>query len=140
VGGFSDGVHRIDGVLTYFTPVAALATNGATSGPFSRPDVGTFGNIHRNAFTGPGKFQTDMSLFKNFAITERVKAQFQALFFNVFNHPVYGFNSSQSGSGLCIDCGGVANGGTVASGNGVINSTESDVPMRQFQLGVRVTF
>ena len=139
-GGFSDGVHRIDGVLTYFTPVAEMTTNGATSGPFSRPQIGTFGDVHRNAFTGPGKFQADMSLFKNFAITEGVKAQFQAEFFNVFNHPVYGFNSSQSGSGLCIDCGGVANGGTVASGNGVINATETDVPMRQFQLGVRVTF
>ena len=33
---------------------------------------------------------SDMSLFKNFTITERVKAQFQAEFFNIFNHPVYG--------------------------------------------------
>ncbi len=35
-----------------------------------------------------------MSLFKNFTITERVKAQFQAEFFNVFNHPVYNLPSN----------------------------------------------
>jgi hypothetical protein len=129
-GSFHDGVHKQGGLITYFTPVAALATNGATSGGFTRPAVATFGNIARNAFTGPGKFSADMSLYKNFTITERVKAQFQAEFFNVFNHPVYAFNSSQSGSGTCIDCGG----------NGQITSIESDIPMRQFQMGFRVTF
>jgi len=129
-GSFHDGVSKHNGVITYFTPVAELATNGATAGAFRRPAAGTFGNIHRNAFTGPGKFTADMSIFKNFAITESVKAQFQAEFFNVFNHHVYAFNSSQGGSGTCIDC----------SGNGQINSIESDIPMRQFQMGFRVTF
>ena len=52
-------------------------------------ELRNFGNIHRNQFTGPGEFLSDMSIFKNFTITERVKAQFQAEFFNVFNHPVY---------------------------------------------------
>ena len=57
------------------------------SGPFSASGIAQFGNIHRNQFTGPGEFMSDMSLFKNFTITEQVKAQFQAEFFNVFNHP-----------------------------------------------------
>ena len=71
-----------------------------------------------------GEFLSDMSIFKNFVITERVKAQFQAEFFNVFNHPVY------NGPNNCIDC----------QGGGIINSLEPDTLMRQFQLGVRVTF
>jgi hypothetical protein len=129
-GSFHTGIHKSGGTVTYFTPVAPLANNGDTSGAFSRPALGTLGNVGRNTFTGPGKFSADMSLFKNFTITEGIKAQFQAEFFNVFNHAVYAFNSSQSGSGTCIDC----------STAGQVTSTESDIPMRQFQFGLRVTF
>lgn len=131
VGSFHVGAGAFDPVtksVKYFTPVAPLATNGATSGPFRRPAVGTFGNIQRNSFTGPGEFLSDMSLFKNFTITERVKATFRAEFFNVFNHPVLGFSSAQGNT--CIDCGS----------GGVINSLQEGTSMRQMQLGVRVTF
>jgi Carboxypeptidase regulatory-like domain/TonB dependent receptor len=94
------------------------------SGPFSDPGVGNFGNIQRNSFTGPGEFLSDMSIFKNFTITERVHAQFQAEFFNVFNHPVYGNPNG------CIDC----------SGGGLITGLEANSLMRQLQFGARVTF
>jgi hypothetical protein len=117
---FNDQTRQV----VYFTPVAPLATNGAVSGPFTRPQIGTFGNIQRNSFTGPGEFLSDMSIFKNFTITEQVKAQFQAEFFNVFNHPIYANPNN------CIDC----------SGNGIINSLEANSQMRQFQVGFRVTF
>jgi outer membrane receptor protein involved in Fe transport len=120
-GSFNNQTRQV----VYFTPVAPLATNGAVSGAFTRPQVATFGNIHRNQFTGPGEFMSDMSIFKNFTITESVKAQFQAEFFNVFNHPVY-----NEPSNTCIDC----------AGAGVINSLQGDSQMRQFQLGFRVTF
>jgi hypothetical protein len=119
-GSFNDQTRQV----VYFTPVAPLATNGAVSGPFTRPQVGTFGNVQRNSFTGPGEFLSDMSIFKNFTITEQVKAQFQAEFFNVFNHPIYANPNN------CIDC----------SGNGIINSLEANSQMRQFQVGFRVTF
>ena len=127
-GGYSMGAGSFNNQtrqVTYFTPVAPLDTNGAQSGPFTRPDVATFGNIHRNQFTGPGEFMSDMSIFKNFSITETVKAQFQAEFFNVFNHPVYALPSN-----TCIDC----------AGAGIINSLQADLQMRQLQFGVRLTF
>ena len=119
-GSFDSSAHQVQ----YFTPVAPLATNGAQSGPFTRPQIGEFGNIQRNSFTGPGEFMSDMSIFKNFTITERVKAQFQAEFFNVFNHPVYGYPSN------CIDC----------AGSGIITGLQYGTSMRQMQLGARVTF
>src|SRR5258708_20403491 len=86
--------------------------------------IGNFGKTRRNSYTGPGEFLSDMSIFKNFTITERVHAQFQAEFFNVFNHPVYGNPNS------CVDC----------SNGGLITSLESNSLMRQLQFGVRVTF
>jgi hypothetical protein len=127
--------------VQYFTPVATplcdspyvnpstnvpdCPTIVTQSGPFGAPGVAQFGNIRRNQFTGPGELMSDMSLFKNFTITERVRAQFQAEFFNVFNHPVYA-----NPGNTCIDC----------SGAGVINGLFADSQMRQMQLGVRVTF
>lgn len=42
----------------------------------------------RNFFRGPGSWNQDLSLFKNFSITERVRLRFTADFFNAFNHPV----------------------------------------------------
>jgi len=53
---------------------------------FSSPCLGCAGNLGRNTFVGPGQFFADMSLFKNFKITERVGLQFRAEGFNVFNH------------------------------------------------------
>jgi hypothetical protein len=140
-GGFHMGSSSFNNQtrsVTYFTPVStplcdvpasidpgACANVVTQSGPFVAPGVAQFGNIKRNQFTGPGELMSDMSIFKNFTITERVKAQFQAEFFNIFNHPVYALPGN-----TCIDC----------SGAGVINSLQADSMMRQMQLGFRVTF
>jgi len=132
-GSFHVGTHRgTDGRLMYFTPLPALATNGATSGPFTRPAIGTFGNVKRNSFNGPGEFLSDMSLFKNFDVTERVKAQFRAEFFNIFNHPVFGFNSNQGNT--CIDC------PNPSDQAGQITTLQDADSMRKMQIGIRVTF
>jgi len=152
-GGFTLGAGSFNAAtkqVTYFTPEAtplcdstyqnpvtlvydcsAPGSGGLVqqlvtqSGPFVAPGAAQFGNIRRNQFTGPGELMSDMSIFKNFTITERVKAQFQAEFFNVFNHPVYALPGN-----TCIDC----------SGAGVINSLQADSMMRQIQFGFRVTF
>ena len=44
-----------------------------------------YGDSGRNRFTGPGYFRTDMSLFKNLTITERVSMQIGLEGFNIFN-------------------------------------------------------
>jgi len=133
--GFNDQTRSVQ----YFTPESTplcdspySSTSGpdcptivTQSGPFSAPGVAQFGTVRRNQFTGPGELMSDMSLFKNFTITERVKAQFQAEFFNIFNHAVYA-----NPGNTCIDC----------SGAGVITGLFGDSQMRQMQLGVRVTF
>jgi TonB dependent receptor len=58
----------------------------ADGGVFSAPCLGCPGNLGRNTFVGPGQWYADMSLFKNFQVTERVALQFRVEGFNVFNH------------------------------------------------------
>jgi hypothetical protein len=59
---------------------------------FCDPSVGDplcpgspFGNITRNKYYGPRFADVDVSVFKNIAITERVKIQLRAEMFNLFN-------------------------------------------------------
>lgn len=41
----------------------------------------------RNFYRGPGSWNQDISLFKNFQLAERLKVRFTADFFNALNHP-----------------------------------------------------
>jgi hypothetical protein len=52
---------------------------------FVLPAIGTFGNVGKGRFTGPGIFNWDMGLFKSFPITERWRVQLRGEFFNTFN-------------------------------------------------------
>jgi len=52
--------------------------------------TGTFGSLGRNAITGPSFVNTDFSITKITRITERLKLQFRAESFDLFNHPNFG--------------------------------------------------
>ncbi|MDR3676407.1 MAG: carboxypeptidase regulatory-like domain-containing protein, partial [Acidobacteriota bacterium] len=65
--------------------------------------TGTYGNVGKGAFTGPNFIKWDMGVFKNFNLTEKVKLQFRAEFFNIFNRanfldPVASVSSAGFGS------------------------------------------
>lgn len=129
-GSFSLGSKRdANGFLTWFTPIPELATNGATGGSFSRPAAGTLGNIGFDSFRGPHLFTSNLSLAKNFRITERFKAEFRMDANNIFNHPVLGFNYTQGNT--CIDCGGDA---------GRITNIENNTSMRLLTFALRFSF
>jgi hypothetical protein len=49
-----------------------------------------YGNSGRNILRGPHFFDTDMSLFKTFAIKERLRFTFRMEAFNVWNNPEFG--------------------------------------------------
>jgi hypothetical protein len=57
---------------------------------FSVPAFGTFGNLGRGVYSGPGLEEVDFSVLKNIAVSERVGLQFRAEFFNLMNHSNYG--------------------------------------------------
>ncbi len=54
---------------------------------FALPAQGTYGNAGRNILLGPGYFNTNLSLMKDFHFTEARYFQFRVEFFNAFNHP-----------------------------------------------------
>ncbi len=63
---------------------------------FSLPPVGTFGNVGKGQFSGPGFFNWDMGIFRNFPVKERLTVQFRGEFFNTFNHT--NFSTDNTGS------------------------------------------
>ena len=137
--------------IFWFTPVAPLSYGSQisvanagvdsctfarpTSGPFALPGCGKIGNVGIFSFRGPHSFFSDMALSKKFNITERYRAEFRFDAYNVFNHPVLGFNANQGN--LCVDCGGNAGQVTDIQND---NSPGSPTGMRQLQFGFRFTF
>jgi len=57
-------------------------------------DIGRFGNAGVNTLAGPGLTDFDLSLMKDFHLTERFTLQFRATASDVFNHPNFGTPAS----------------------------------------------
>lgn len=57
--------------------------------PYGDATATDFGNSGVGIALGPGQFNWDISLMKNTNITERVRVQFRADFYNAFNHPQF---------------------------------------------------
>src|SRR5207253_3410675 len=57
---------------------------------FANTQPGQAGNAPRNFVRGFGAWQLDMAVRREFPIYERLKLQFRAEAFNIFNHPIFG--------------------------------------------------
>jgi len=72
-------------------PLCSATPNAAFALPLGATPAGDhFGGLGRNAFTGPGFVNTDLSLVKNTKLTERLNLQFRTEAFDIFNHPNFG--------------------------------------------------
>ena len=90
---------------------------------FSTAPIYTFGNLARTIpYRGPGMKNWDISLFKDFSIVERFKAEFRAEALNAFNSPQFGNPNTKFGN----------------SSFGIIGSQVNFA--RMLQLGVRLYF
>jgi hypothetical protein len=116
---------------------------------FTIPAPGEFGNLGRWAVHGPGLSQFDLTLHKRFAITERVRTEFRAEFYNLFNkanfaNPVSRLNNSLGINGNQLQPGQPYTPSTAGGTFGLMTSTVArDVGLgasRQVQLSLRLGF
>jgi len=86
---------------------------------------------------GPGFRRLDLSLFKNFLLSERFRLEFRSEFFNIFNHP--NFNAPGFGGNGVVAISGSTN--FTSSTFGEIGSTR-DAPYdpRQIQFALKLYF
>ncbi len=94
---------------------------------FILPAAGTYGNLGRGVFSGPGLSDLDVSLFKSTSLSERTSLQIRAEFFNVMNHPNLGTPNAT-----------VFSSGAINASAGLI-TTLATTP-RQIQFGMKLTF
>ena len=83
LGGYDPVAHN----RLYFhgAPTTSPITKTPFNG-FTAPGLDQIGTVGRNTVWGPGFFNTDLSLQKNFPIHESIFAQFRVDGFNAFNH------------------------------------------------------
>ncbi len=67
----------------------AVGTAAYTGQVFTNPGAGTLGTLQRRVFSGPSSFDLDMSLQRNFKITERQSLELRMEGVNVLNHPSF---------------------------------------------------
>ena len=65
---------------------------------FRAPTPNTYGNSPRGVLTAPPTKTVDISLARRFPIGDRIKLQFRAEAFNLFNTPQFGFPNANIGS------------------------------------------
>lgn len=73
--------------LAAFKVPCTLDPTGDGSAASCIPGTWHFGSLGRNALRGPGYSNVDFSIFKDTDITEKLRIQFRAEVFNIFNHP-----------------------------------------------------
>ncbi|HKD08410.1 MAG TPA: hypothetical protein VKB79_21090, partial [Bryobacteraceae bacterium] len=78
----------------YYTGSGPFYYTPAQVADFTTTPAFGVGNAGRNVFRNPWFNELDLSLIKSFRITERQSVSFRAEAFNVFNHPNFGFTSS----------------------------------------------
>ena len=116
LGGNSGGPGYIN--KSAFCNPIAIGPDGAT----------TFGNSGIGIIRGPDQVNFDVSIIKNTNLTERQRLQFRTEFFNIANHPAFGF---APGSCPGTGCQTARNNANLF---GIINSTVANPRLIQFAL------
>jgi hypothetical protein len=105
------------------------ATQWFNPAAFAAPAAGTWGDLPHDAVRGPGRDDWNLSLFKNFVISEArgSRFEFRAESFNTWNHTQFK--------------GDYAQGGIVTNvGDGRFGQVTSAFDPREFQLGAKLIF
>ncbi|SPE22583.1 Cna B domain protein [Candidatus Sulfopaludibacter sp. SbA3] len=103
---------------------------------FTQPvGAGVFGTSGRNILSGPGMFRIDLSMFKTFQVSERIKLEVRAESFDLTNTPAFSNPNNSCCSSNNANFGVIQ--GTINSGSGVNGVGAFG---RSLQLGAKITF
>jgi hypothetical protein len=107
--------------------ILGQATEWFNPNAFVLPPFGTYGNLGRGTYDGPGLADLDLSLLKDTRLRERTQLQFRVEFFNALNHTNLGTPNAT-----------VFSNGAISSSAGIITSTATT--SRQIQFGLKLVF
>ena len=96
---------------------------------FAPQPLGTIGNTQRNSMIGPNFRHVDLSLFKDFPVTEKVNVQFRVESFNISNTPNFYIANNNS-----------ANQTFGNAAFGTISATDPNYTPREYQFVLKATF
>jgi hypothetical protein len=100
-----DVIPGVNPILPHWTPATGYLNPYAFAYPAvtSADPNGYFGDLGRDQIYGPGFWNYDFSLTKNFPLRERLVLQFRSEFFNIFNHPNFALPSNVIAPGYLAD-------------------------------------
>ena len=119
-GGFSTRADCVTGVPSKIPMTFDPVTHGFTFlNPLAvtTPATGAFGNCPVGAFDGPGLKTANISLAKDFSITERQSLEFRVDMTNFTNTPIFNFGQEYSGQHTA----GASNYGEIFTSQGARN-------------------
>ncbi|MFB3830046.1 MAG: TonB-dependent receptor domain-containing protein [Bryobacteraceae bacterium] len=101
------GTANVPGKLNAYFDGTGGGTSTAAANPFFRRvgsgtswalGAGSWGNLGRNVFHGPGLNNFDFSVFKKFRVSEKHSVEFATQIFNLWNHVQFNNPSGNIGS------------------------------------------
>jgi Carboxypeptidase regulatory-like domain/TonB dependent receptor-like, beta-barrel len=96
LGIFRDQADIVPGQPFWIPDPTQPSGKALNPAAFTPPPLGQEGDFPRNGLRSPYSIdQTDLALRRRFNLTERVKLDVRAEYFNVFNHPMFGIPGSQ---------------------------------------------
>jgi hypothetical protein len=143
------GAHALNaaGTATGYFNTAAFACSAPVvqfgdpgygpPGPFQIAPATDYGNSAVGIVTGPGQFNFDISIVKNTQITERVRMQFRADFYNAFNHTQFSPPQGTNFGTVGFENAGNFNSPFAPTGNFI---TATSVNPRLIQFGLHFMF
>jgi hypothetical protein len=132
---YNGGLGLVQGVPIYIEGPQYPGGRAINPAAFYIPPANQFGDAPRNFVRGFGASQMDLAVRREFSIHERLRLQFRAEAFNVFNHPNFGTINPYLGQNLF----GQATG-TLANGIGVLSPLYQLGGPRSMQFALKLVF
>ncbi len=142
ISDVATGPDLVPGVPVYLRNPTAPGGKRINPAAFSIPAEPIQGNMVRNSLRAFSIMQADLNIRRQFSITENLKLQWQADFFNLLNHPNFGMINGNLGlwdPPLEPNPGFGLAGSTAAAAHGLIPLYSAGGP-RSIQLSLRLRF